>query len=157
MSELRSAVEALRSELLPELRDARIEEDFAELHRAVELLEAERRGVSQRSTAGGCSSATGTLSAALWLATTFKVARGTAREHVRIAGALEEMPETRRALDAGELSMSAVRVLVQAQRSDPEAFGRSEHFRGSRADPLHTGPTACGGVLARRRGPRTRV
>jgi hypothetical protein len=42
MSGLRSVVEELRSETLPDLPDAVVEEDFAELHRAVELLEAER-------------------------------------------------------------------------------------------------------------------
>jgi len=126
MSELRSVVESLRSESLPELPDALLEEDFAELHRAVEQLEVERlrrlaeldrRQLFQRD---------GHLSAASWLADTFKVAWGTAREHVRIARGLDEMPETRRALDAGELSMSAVRVLCQARRTDPEAFKRSE-------------------------------
>src|SRR2546428_774288 len=118
MSELRSAVEGLRSELLTELPDARIEEDFAELQRVVELLEVERlrrlaeidrRRLFQRD---------GYLSAASWLASTHKVAWGAAREHVRIARALEEMPETRRALEAGDLSMSAVRVLVTAREAD---------------------------------------
>ncbi len=42
MSELRSAVEGLRSETLAELPDARIEEDFAELQRVVELIDVER-------------------------------------------------------------------------------------------------------------------
>jgi hypothetical protein len=42
VSELRSAIEGLRAETLPELPDARIEEDFAELQRALELLDAER-------------------------------------------------------------------------------------------------------------------
>jgi len=42
MSELRSAVDELRSEVLAGLPGSRIEEDFAELHRVVELLEAER-------------------------------------------------------------------------------------------------------------------
>jgi hypothetical protein len=36
------------------------------------------------------------------------------------------MPETRRALDEGELSMSAVRVLVTARDADPTAFRESE-------------------------------
>lgn len=126
MSELRSVVEMLRAETLPELPDARIEEDFSELQRTVELLEVERlrrlaeidrRGLFQRD---------GHLSAASWLAKTFKVAWGTAREHVRIARGLDEMPETRRALDEGELSMSAVRVLVSARDADPSAFERSE-------------------------------
>ena len=42
MSELRSTIEAFRAESLPGLPDARLEEDFVELHRAVEQLEAER-------------------------------------------------------------------------------------------------------------------
>jgi hypothetical protein len=36
------------------------------------------------------------------------------------------MPETRRAVDDGELSMSAVRVLVAARDADPSAFKESE-------------------------------
>ena len=126
MSELRSVVETLRSETLSDLPDARVEEDFAELQRAMELLEMERlrrlaeierRGIFQRD---------GHLSAASWLATTFKVAWGAAREQVRLARALEEMPEARRALEEGELSMSAARVLVSAREADREAFQGSE-------------------------------
>jgi hypothetical protein len=41
MSELRSAIESLRTEVLPELPDARVEEDFSELWRAVELAQVE--------------------------------------------------------------------------------------------------------------------
>lgn len=126
MSELRSAVDALRSESLPNLPDARIEEDFTELQRAVELLEVERLRRLAEIDRRRLFERDGHLSAASWLATTFKVAWGTAREHLRIARALEEMPQTRQALDAGELSMSAVRVLVAARDSDPSAFGRCE-------------------------------
>jgi hypothetical protein len=126
MSELRSAIEELRSEVLAELPDARIEEDFAELQRAADLLEIERlrrlAEIDRRAT----FRRDGHLSAASWLASTFKVAWGTAREQVRIARALEEMPETRWALDEGELSMSALRVLVAARDADREAFQRSE-------------------------------
>jgi hypothetical protein len=42
MSGLRSVVEELRSEALPDLPDTLIEEDFSELQRVVELLEVER-------------------------------------------------------------------------------------------------------------------
>src|SRR3954453_18855767 len=42
LSELRSTIEQPGAERLPELPDARIEEDFAELQRACELLEVER-------------------------------------------------------------------------------------------------------------------
>src|SRR5438876_8561731 len=74
MSELRSALDGFRSEVLSDLPDARIEEDFAELQRASELVEMERlrrlaeierRGLFQRD---------GHLSAASWLASNFKVA-----------------------------------------------------------------------------------
>src|SRR5712691_1347895 len=91
MSELRSAVETLRSETLSDLPDARAEEDFAELHRAMELLEMERlrrladierRRVFERD---------GHLSVTSWLAASFKVAWGTARELVRLARALQEI------------------------------------------------------------------
>ncbi len=126
MSELRSAIDGLRSEVLAGLPDARIEEDFAEIQRAVELLEVERlrrlaeierRRVFERD---------GHLSAASWLAATYKVGWGAARDHVRTARALEDMPETRQALDAGDLSMSAARVLVAARDADPEEFRQSE-------------------------------
>jgi hypothetical protein len=126
MSELRSAIDGLRAEVLAELPDARIEEDFAEIQRAVELLEVERlrrlaeierRRVFERD---------GHLSAASWLASTHKVGWGAARDHVRTARALEDMPETRQALEDGDLSMSAARVLVAARDADPDEFRDSE-------------------------------
>jgi hypothetical protein len=126
MSELRSAVESLRVEVLPELPDARIEEDFGELQRVSELLEIERlrrlaeldrRRVFERD---------GHLSAASWLASRFKLAWGTARDQIRVARGLEEMPHTRRALEAGDLSLWGVRVLVDVRDADPQAFSRSE-------------------------------
>jgi hypothetical protein len=101
VSELRSAIESLRTEVLPELPDARAEEDFSELQRASELLEVERlrrladlerRRVFERD---------GHLSVAAWLVSTFKVGWGVARDQVRVARALKEMPQTRRALDEG--------------------------------------------------------
>jgi hypothetical protein len=116
----------LRSDTLPDLPDARLEEDFAELHRAAELIDAERLRRLAEIDRRGSYRRDGHLSAASWLASTFKVAWGTARDQVRTARALEDMPETRRALDEGELSMSAVRVLVAAREADPSAFRDSE-------------------------------
>jgi hypothetical protein len=126
MSELRSVVEELRSETLSELPDARIEEDFSELHRAVELLEVERSRRLAEIDRRGIYERDGHLSAASWLAKTHRVSWGAAREQVRTARALEEMPETRRALEEGEVSMSGVRVLACARDADPEMFARSE-------------------------------
>ncbi len=126
MSELRSAIETFRGETLAGLPDARLEEDFAEIRSVVEQLEVEglrrlaeidRRRLFERD---------GHLSAAAWLASAFKTAWGAARDQVRTARALEEMPITRRALEAGDLSMSATRVLVAARDADPSAFARAE-------------------------------
>lgn len=126
MSELRSALETLRSETLADLPDARIDEDFAELQRAAELIDAERLRRLAEIERRGLYTRDGHLSTASWLASRFKVAWGTAREQVRTARALEEMPHARRALDDGELSMSAIRVLVAAREADPEAFRNGE-------------------------------
>src|SRR2546421_4933597 len=126
MSELRSAVEALRSEALPDLSDARIEEDFAELQRVRELIERERLRRLAEIERRRLFERDGHLSAASWLASNFRVAWGTARVHACFARALEEMPQTTRALDEGEISMSAVRVLVATRDTEPQEFKRSE-------------------------------
>lgn len=126
MSELRSAIDSLRSETLAGLPDARIEEDFSELHRAVEQLEVERLRRLAEIDRRGLHERDGHLSAAAWLVARFKVAWGAAREHVRVARRLEEMPQTRAALEDGGVSLSAARMLAAAGEADPEAFRRSE-------------------------------
>jgi hypothetical protein len=126
VSELHSVIESLQTETLSELPDARLEEDFAELQRSVELLEAERlrrlAEIERRAT----FRRDGHLSAVSWLATTYKLGWGAARDNVRVARALEEMPKARQALQEGEVSLSAVRVLATAREADPSAFERSE-------------------------------
>ena len=126
MSGLRSVVEELRSEALPELPDALIEEDFAELQRAVELLEVERLRRLAEIDRRRLFERDGYLSVASWLASRFKLGCGPAREQVRVARALKEMPVTREALEAGDISFSGVNVLVATREVDPEAFSRSE-------------------------------
>ena len=88
-----------------------------ELERLRRLAEIERRRLFERD---------GHLSAASWLATRFRVAWGTAREQTHLARALTHMPATRRALEAGDVSLSAARVLVAARGANPEAFDLSE-------------------------------
>jgi uncharacterized protein DUF222/HNH endonuclease len=126
MSELRSAVESFRSETLPDVPDARIEEDFAELHRVMEQLEVERLRRLAEIDRRRLFDRDGHLSVASWLASKFKVAWGAARDQVRTARALEEMPATRVAVEAGDASMSAVRVLVASRDADPASFDRAE-------------------------------
>ena len=87
MSELRSAVESLRSEVLSDLPDARIEDDFTELQRVAELLEVERlrrlAGLERRR----LFERDGHLSAAAWLASRLpRFARGAARGSCRWRG-----------------------------------------------------------------------
>ena len=76
MSELRSAVEALRAETLPDLPDGRIEQDFAELQQTVELLEVERLRRLAEIERRRLFERDGHLSAASWLASAFRVAWG---------------------------------------------------------------------------------
>jgi hypothetical protein len=123
---MEEAGERLRAEALPGQPDAQVEEAFAQLHRGIEALEAERlrrladldrRRIYERD---------GHLSTALWLIATFGLAWGAARELVRVARALEHMPETRRALDAGEISTAAATVLVAARHADHDVFARCE-------------------------------
>lgn len=126
MSELRSSIDALRSEVLADLPDAQAEEEFTEIRRGIEALEVEslrrlpdlqRRRVHERD---------GHLSVASWMASTHRVSYGAARRSTATARALEHMPETQRALEASEISLAGVVLLVQARASDPEAFERSE-------------------------------
>ncbi len=126
MSELRSAVEALRSEALPDLPDARIEEDFTELQRVCELLELERLRRLAEIERRRLFERDGHLSAASWFATRFRIAWGTALGHTHMARALTQMPATLRALEAGDVSLSAARVLVAVRDTNPEAFDLSE-------------------------------
>jgi hypothetical protein len=126
MCELQVTLDALRSEALPELADARAEEEFGEIRLAIEALQAEclrrlpdleRRGVHERD---------GHLSAASWLASTHRLSHGEARRSVATARALEHMPVTRQALEQREISITAAGILVGVRAEDPTAFERSE-------------------------------
>jgi hypothetical protein len=126
MNELRSAIDELRSETLSEMPDARIEEDFSELHRAIEQLELERLRRLAEIDRRRLYERDGHLSTASWLAGMHRFSWGAARQHVRLACSLESMPETRRAFEEGDISSSAVRLLVETRIAEPDAFERSE-------------------------------
>lgn len=154
MSELRSVVESLRSETLAPLPDARIEEDFAELHRTLELLEVERlRRLAEIDRRRLCER-DGHLSAASWLADGFKVAWGAARDHVPVA---------RPRWDARDRPRFGRWGGIHVGRSGPSAGLRSrprgvrvlgDRAGGGGTDPLDTRSAARGGLLARAGGPR---
>src|SRR2546428_8217610 len=98
MSELRSALDQLRSEPLGELPDARAEADFVELQRAAELLEAELLRRLADLDRRACHQRDGHVSAASWLATTFRMSWGAPRHRPQLAPPLEGMPSTLAAL-----------------------------------------------------------
>ncbi len=68
-----TAIDALRAETLGDLPDARLEDDFAELQRAMELLDAERLRRLDEINRRRLFERDGHLSAASWLAATHRI------------------------------------------------------------------------------------
>lgn len=142
MSELRSAIEPYRREVLAGLPDARLEEDFAELQRAAEQIEAEALRRLAEIERRRCFETDGYLSAAAWLASRFGLGWGGARQAVHLARSLEQMPAARRAMEDGEISLQAVRILAQARETKPRgvrALG-SPPRGGSQGPPRRSVP-----------------
>jgi hypothetical protein len=106
--------------------DARIEEDFAELHRAIERLELQRLRRLAEIDRRRLHERDGHLSAASWLAQNHRVSWGRARTDLQTARALDSMPATRRALIDGRISFGAARLLVETRKAEPTAFARCE-------------------------------
>jgi hypothetical protein len=96
------------------------------LERQSRILEAERLRCIAELDRRRKSAADGHLSTATWMADRLGVSFAAATQQVRTARAVEEMPSARQALGSGELSASAVRVLVEAKQEQPEAFAESE-------------------------------
>ncbi len=124
--ELGSAVDSLRAETLAELPDARVEQDFCELHEAVEALEMERLRRLAEIDRRRLFEHDGHLSAVAWLAGRFSVGFGQARQSVQLARRLAEMTRVRRAFERGMVSLSAVRTLAEALEAEPDAFAEAE-------------------------------
>ena len=111
---------------LTSLPDARAEEEFTELHRLREMVDAEylrrladmdRRATYRRD---------GHLSTVAWLIAAFALAGGAARELVRVARALRDMPGARRAFESGQISSSSIRALASAREAAPDSYAVSE-------------------------------
>lgn len=128
MSELRSIVESLRAESLVGLPDARIEDDFAELHSAMQSLEAERLRRLAEIDRRRLFERDGHLSTASWLTSRFQMAWGIAKSDVQMARSLLQMETVRHAVEAGTVSLSALRVLAEARAAEPTAFDEAEPF-----------------------------
>jgi hypothetical protein len=138
VSELRSTLDEFRVESVSELPDARIEEDFAELHRIGELVEIERLRRLGEIDRRGLFRRDGFLSTASWLSSRFRIAWGVAREHVRMARAIDRMPVLRSTVRTGDVPISAVRILAAAHEAEPGAFARAEErlVEAARVHPL---------------------
>ncbi|MDP8955997.1 MAG: HNH endonuclease, partial [Actinomycetota bacterium] len=102
--------------------DEDLDQGYSELQRIVQAVEAkklrwlaevERRAAFKRD---------GYLSTTDWLTDRFNLTRGSAKEQVKTAEALDALPEARTALEEGDVSPAAVRVLTAAWESHPEAF-----------------------------------
>ena len=123
MSEL---LHHLREEELGDVGDARLVDALAALQRAVHDLELERLRRLAEIERRGLFARDGHLSAASWVAARFRVAWGEAKRDAAMARSLDDMPSTRRALVAGEMTLSAARVLAKIRQVDPAAFREDE-------------------------------
>ena len=109
-----------------ELPDEVVGKGFAELQRVVEAVEAKRLCWLAEQDRRAAHLKDGYLSTAEWLADGFGVAAGVAKGQVKVARALREMPKVREAFSNGELTSSAVRVLVEARTELPDEFSARE-------------------------------
>ncbi len=126
MSELRSALDEVAALDFAELPDGRLEEEFAELQHAMRILEAQHLRCLAEIDRRASFQADGYLSTASWLRHRFRGGAGSARDQVRTARALGDMPQTREAFASGEVSHDAVRLLASAHDADPDIFAGHE-------------------------------
>jgi hypothetical protein len=125
VSGLRSALEELREEDLGPVASEKLQADLLEIETASRVLEAERLrriGELDRRQAADRDH----VSTPAWVANRLGASLPAAAHQVRMARALDEMPAVREALGSGEVSASAVRVLVDARDTHPVAYGSAE-------------------------------
>lgn len=126
MSTLRSGIEEYAAEEVRAAGDAALEADVAELGRALGALEVERARRLAELDRRRAWRSSGALSLVAWLRQRFGMGGGEAKGLARTARALEAMPRARQALGEGELSRTALRLLVDARTDHPEAFAEDE-------------------------------
>ncbi|MFN2589706.1 MAG: DUF222 domain-containing protein [Actinomycetota bacterium] len=137
MSGLRSALEELRIEDVDGVPAEKLRADLLEIERASRILDAERlRRISELDRRE--AEARDHVSTPAWVANRLGASLPVAAQQVRMARALDEMPSVRDALASGQMSSSAVRVLVDAREEHPGAFGSAEDLlvRAARTLPV---------------------
>jgi hypothetical protein len=126
MSTLRSATDELVGQDLRIVADDELASDLDEIERAVRVLEAERSRRLAEFERRDAHANDGFLSLSAWLVARHRLAPSTATRRVRVARALQAMPQAAEACAAGELSDAAVGLMASARESHPEAFTRCE-------------------------------
>jgi hypothetical protein len=126
MSALRSATDELAAQDLRALADGELASDLDEIERAVRVLESERSRRLAEFERRGAHANDGFLSLSAWLVARHRLAPSTATRRVRVALAMQAMPQAAEACAAGELSDAAVAILASARDSYPEAFAQCE-------------------------------
>lgn len=126
MSGMRSALEELQAEDLWAVGTEQLEADLIELERAARVMQAERLRRINEVDRRGSFRRDGYLSISSWLANRLRIGVQAATAEVRSARALSEMPLTRSAFSAGEVSGQAVRLLVRAREAHPTEFSQDE-------------------------------
>src|SRR5262245_16610157 len=126
MSGLRSVLDEIAGADFDAMSDAEVEEAFHELERASRILQSHLlrclSSIDRRAT----YASHGFVSTTSWLHGRHGMAGGSAREQVRVARSLPEMPVTAEAFQAAEVPPDAVRVLASASEADRDAFRRDE-------------------------------
>jgi hypothetical protein len=126
MSEIRSVIDSLRAEVVASMPDARLEQDFEELHAAVEALEGERLRRLAEIERRKLFERDGFLSSVSWLAHRFRLGHGQAKDSVLLARGLRRSDGVRTAVEHGRVSLAAARLLVRAREAEPDAFEKAE-------------------------------
>jgi hypothetical protein len=126
VSTLRSAIDGLIASDPSGYADHEVEEELSELGRALDVLQARFLRLTAEADRRRAFARDGILSTSCFLALTCDLANSTAREKVAVARALETMPQTAAAFEAGELSYSKVRLLAGAAGAHPESFHEHE-------------------------------
>ena len=132
---LGSALEEIHAEDPDRLEEADLEEGYAELERAADVVLSERLRWLAAIERRGIYARDGHLSLTSWLAQRFRTWSAASRL-VRAARALEQMPGTRQALEQGAITSSAVDVLMPARETHPEAFEAAEGYLVDSASSL---------------------
>ena len=108
------------------LTEGELEDALVEVHRAAEMLQAAWLGYLGEFDRRGGFGGDGILSVSSWLVHRCRMAWSRAHYLVGLARSLRDMPLTRKAHSTGDITISAVRVLVRARDAQPQCFGEFE-------------------------------